>query len=67
MNYAIQSGSINVVEYIYSRDYGLTPSNFITAIRQDNLEILEFISDQYSKKKITIVYYLLFFNLQQYL
>ena len=40
MNYAIQSGSIEMMHYIKSLGYGISVSNFITALRQGTREIL---------------------------
>lgn len=50
MNYAIQSASLDVVKYIYSKGYGITASNFITAIKQGTVEILKFITNCYDKQ-----------------
>ncbi|AGF85505.1 repeat protein [Moumouvirus goulette] len=49
MNYAIQSNNLEVVKYIYEKGYGITPSNFITAIRQASTEIIQFLSGVYRK------------------
>lgn len=49
MNYAIQSKSLEVVQYILSQGYGLTASNFITAIKQATSEIMQFICQHYDK------------------
>lgn len=48
MNYAVQSGSISMVKYIYDLDYGITISNIITSIRQSSIEICEFLLKNYS-------------------
>ena len=50
MNYAIQSTSLDMVKYIYSKGYGITASNFITAIKQGTVEILEFLISCYDKQ-----------------
>uniref|UniRef100_A0A6G6AC90 Ankyrin repeat-containing protein n=1 Tax=Borely moumouvirus TaxID=2712067 RepID=A0A6G6AC90_9VIRU len=50
INYAIQSNNLQIVKYIYEKGYGITPSNFITAIRQASVEIIEFLSSVYNKK-----------------
>ncbi|AVL94644.1 hypothetical protein ma258 [Moumouvirus australiensis] len=50
INYAIQSNNLQIVKYIYEKGYGITPSNFITAIRQASVEIIEFLSSIYNKK-----------------
>ncbi|QGR53789.1 ankyrin repeat-containing protein [Moumouvirus maliensis] len=50
INYAIQSNNLQIVKYIYEKGYGITPSNFITAIRQASIEIIKFLSSVYNKK-----------------
>lgn len=50
MNYAIQSKSLEIVKYAHSLGYGITPSNFITAIKQGTVEILEYLCQNYPKK-----------------
>lgn len=50
INYAIQSKSIEVLKYIHQKGYGITPSNFVTAIRQGTDEILSYLCQNYSKK-----------------
>lgn len=50
INYAIQSGSVEILEYLHQKGYGITPSNFITAIRQGTPEILQYLCDNYHKK-----------------
>ncbi|AUL78394.3 repeat protein [Tupanvirus deep ocean] len=50
INYAIQSGSIEIVKYIYSKGYGITISNIITAIKQGTCEILKYLCKKYDKK-----------------
>lgn len=58
MNYAIQSGSVDVVDYIWSRGYGITVSNFITAIKQGSVEILERLCERYHLKlPIYLIHY----------
>ncbi|XWV26608.1 ankyrin repeat protein [Tupanvirus soda lake] len=58
INYAVQSGSIEMVKYIYSKDYGITISNIITAIKQGTCEILEYLCKKYNKKlPIYIIHY----------
>ncbi|AYV85680.1 MAG: ankyrin repeat protein [Satyrvirus sp.] len=47
INYAIQSGSVEMLEYIYSKGYKITPSNFITALKQGTVEMLFFLSKNY--------------------
>lgn len=41
VNYAIQSGSIDVLRYIINKGYGVTVSNLITAIRQASFDVFE--------------------------
>src|ERR1700733_8057053 len=50
MNYAIQSGSIEMVRYIYNLGYGITESNIITAIKSNLKEILIFLLHNYTGK-----------------
>lgn len=50
MNYAVQSGSLDMVKYIYEIGYGITPSNFITAIKQGTVEIIKYLSESYHKE-----------------
>lgn len=56
MNYAIQSNSLEMVKHIWNLGYGISASNFITAIMQADPEILEFIS---SKRITPLPQYLL--------
>lgn len=58
INYAIQSGSLEIVKYIYSKNYGIAPSNFVTAIKQGIPEILEFIASNHKKSLNYLIYYL---------
>lgn len=50
MNYAVQSGSLEMVKYIHQKKYGITTSNFITAIKQSSCEILKYLCQNYSKQ-----------------
>lgn len=50
INYAVQSNSVEVLEYIYSRGYGISASNFITAIKQGSIDILIFLCQNYHKE-----------------
>jgi hypothetical protein len=64
MNYAIQSGSTDVVKYVYEKGYGITPSNFITAIRQGNTAMLKYLCDKYKKR---LPFYLIhYFGINSY-
>ncbi len=47
INYAIQSKSLDVVKYVYTKGYGITVSNFVTAIKQGTIQILDFLCKQY--------------------
>jgi hypothetical protein len=49
MNYAIQSKSLEVVRYIYKLGYGISISNFITAINESSCDILKFLVDAFNK------------------
>ena len=65
MNYAIQSGSIEVLDYIYARDYGLTTSNVITAITQGSIEVFEWVLLRFDR---ALPYFLLaYFSLQSHI
>jgi hypothetical protein len=57
MNYAIQSCSIEVIEYIISKDYGITFSNIITAIKTGNVKIVSLILQHYKGKNKCFIYY----------
>ena len=50
MNYAIQSDNIEIVKYFYELGYGITMSNFVTAIKQSKINILKFLCKHYDKK-----------------
>ena len=64
MNYAVQSGSIEMVKYVYDKGYGITVSNFITAIRQATTEILEYLCSKYNKQ---LPFYLIhYFGINSY-
>lgn len=64
INYAIQSKSLDVVKYVYSKGYGITVSNFITAIKQGTVEILDFLCCVYRKN---LPFYLLhYFGMNSY-
>lgn len=41
MNYAIESGSLIMIEYINDLGYGITPSNFARAVKVGNIEIVK--------------------------
>ena len=44
INYAIQSGSMEILSYVQLLGYGITPSNFITCIKQGTTQMLEFLA-----------------------
>jgi hypothetical protein len=50
MNYAIQSGNINMVKYVELLGYGLTTSNIITCIQQGSVDMLSYVLKQYTGK-----------------
>lgn len=56
MNYAIQSESLAVVQYVYHLGYGISFSNLITAINQSTSVILEYLCQRYNKP---IPYYII--------
>ncbi|AZL89525.1 ankyrin repeat protein [Megavirus baoshan] len=48
MNYSIQSKNLEVVKLSHQQGYGVTVSNFITAIQQSTPEILEYLCQIYN-------------------
>ncbi len=48
MNYSIQSKNLEVVKLSHQQGYGITVSNFITAIQQSTPEILEYLCQIYN-------------------
>lgn len=50
INYAVQSGEMEIVEYIYSKGYGISSANFLTAMKQGNLLIIDFLAKHYNKE-----------------
>lgn len=50
INYAVQSRSLAVLQYVHNLNYGITVSNFITAIKQSTIEILQYLCDNYIYK-----------------
>lgn len=64
INYAIQSGSIEIVQWIHSKGYGITVSNIITSIRSGQPQIFEFIINSYAN---VIPFYILhYFSMWAY-
>lgn len=61
MNYAVQSGNINIVEYIYQKGYGISISNIINSIYEKNVNILSFLVTKYNK--ILPQYVLVYFSI----
>lgn len=57
MNYAIQSNNLEIVKYINQLGYGITMTNLITAIRQADVDIFEFISLNFNKIPLYIINY----------
>jgi len=62
MNYAIQSNSLDIVKYIHSKGYGITVSNFITAIQQSDCDILNYLITNYNR--ILPSYIIYYFSLE---
>lgn len=62
MNYAIQSKSVEIVDYVYQKGYQITVSNFITAIKQGNEEILQWLVNHYTKSLPQYLFYYLGIN-----
>lgn len=50
INYAIQSKSIDMLKYIHNLGYTITASNFITCIKQGNIQMLEYLCKNYTDK-----------------
>lgn len=50
INYAVQSNSLEVVKYVHELGYGITVSNFITAIKQSTVQILKYLCENYFGK-----------------
>lgn len=48
INYAIQSGSIDMLKYIHQKGYLITVSNFITALKQGTVEMVKYLSKSYT-------------------
>lgn len=65
INYAIQSKSIKMVEYIHNMGYGLTISNFITAIRQSTPDILNYLC-KHSNIKSLPYYFIHYFSIYSF-
>lgn len=57
INYAIQSRSLEMVQYIYNIGYGITISNFITAVKQGTLEIVKYLCSVYTEQLPNYIYY----------
>ncbi|AFX92354.1 putative ankyrin repeat protein [Megavirus courdo11] len=59
MNYSIQSKNLEVVKLSHQQGYGITVSNFITAIQQSTPEILEYLCQIYnSSLPFYLIHYL---------
>lgn len=61
MTYAIQSGSIEIVKYVHSLNYGITQSNLVNAIRGGSIDIVRYIV-QFVQRPVPdyLIYYLSF-------
>jgi len=64
LNYAIQSKSLAIVEYIISLGYGVTASNVITAIKTGDIAIVKTIVEYYGKKLSK--YFIYYFGMNSY-
>lgn len=50
INYSIQSKELLMLKYIHSLGYQITPSNFITMIKQGTIQMAQFMGENYTKK-----------------
>ena len=58
MNYAVQSNDTAIIKYVHGLGYGISASNFITALKQSSCHVLENLSKFYrSKLPYYVVYY----------
>jgi hypothetical protein len=57
MNYAVQSKSLSMVQYVYGLGYGISLSNLTTAILQAGAEILEFLCQQLKFKPLPFYFW----------
>lgn len=58
MNYAIQSESIEIIDYVLNKGFQITVSNIITAIKQGSVEIIKHLClNYYSKLPYFVIQY----------
>lgn len=62
MEYAVNSGSLSMVEYVYGLGYGLSLSNLKTAIMSGKIEIIEFILNKNILNKELPSYFYIYFD-----
>lgn len=65
IEYAVQSNSLPVLKYLCKKNYIITASNFITAIKQGSIEILKYLCKYYEKR--LPFYYLHYFSTWSYI
>ena len=65
INYAIQSNSVEILKYIHLKGYLITPSNFLTAIKQGSIEICEHLCGIYYKP--LPFYFIHYFGINSYI
>ncbi len=65
INYGIQSGSKDMLQYLLSKKYQITLSNILTAIKQSTVEILQFVMEIYNKELPS--YFIYYFGLNSYI
>lgn len=60
INYAIQSGSAEMIHYLLAKGYGISVSNILTAVRQASLKILQLILDEAPLLRLPHYYWVYF-------
>lgn len=65
MNYAVQSNSVEILDHICSKGYGITLSNIMTCIKQSRVEILEYLLKHFHQKLPD--YFMLYFGISSYI
>lgn len=65
VNYAIQSGSLEMVKYVIERGYGWSLSNILTAIKQGTVAILDYLTNLYQKPLPS--YFIYYFSVSSYI
>lgn len=58
MNYAVQSDNVEMCKYIYNLGHGISVSNFVSAIKIGNIEIIKFLLSYYNGNLSHIIPYL---------